>query len=210
MAKDLIQKGYELNDPELVSMGMNMLEKYGEPTNTVIVDDMPEPLPVIPERYICTNCDYTSEVDKVGRKKCPLCKKHTLQIMAVAPVEAHIAEPITTSRRPAAGDFSTQVRQTGNSRVRYNDEGRPDGTYARVEQVAGMKNEWQDDGSEGHDSANELLKKFTKFTPRTRKPTRLAKVICNECKTEHEVHPIHAGGRGRYICDKCVKRRSRV
>lgn len=224
MAKDLINKGNELGDPELVAMGMQMLEKYRSdevPGLQNLKCEVPGLQDIVPTeemlspQYECTHCQHIMPYDKPGRKKCPACKKHTLIVMEpivelAAPNKVLLSDVMPT-KRMAASDFSTQIRQTKNSRIRYNDDGVPEGTYARTEQVEGMTtNIWSDDKTEGFDAANEMLKKFTKVTPRTRKPARMVKVICNECKTQHEVHPIHAGGRGRYICDKCVKRRSRV
>ena len=229
MAKDLINKGNELGDSELVAMGMQMLEKYrdGEVPglqDIVITEDVFEQgLEEIPQKYVCTNCSYTFDVDKEGRKKCPKCKKHSLVIVPTHTslgldtfepkrneMTGQIKRKDNIRGRGTAEDFSTQIRQTNKGRIRYNEEGQPDGMYSRTEQVESVTNVWDDDKTEGFDAANELLKKFTKVTPRTRKPPRMIKVVCNECKTQHDVHPIHAGGRGRYICDKCVKRRSRV
>ncbi len=214
MAKDLINKGNELGDPELVSMGMAMLEKYRDDKEPGLeslqcevpgLQDILITEDILSPQYECTHCQYTMSYDKPGRKKCPVCKKHTLIVMK--PV-VEVAKP---PKRKDVNDFSTQIRQTGKARIRYNEDGVPEGTYSRTEQVEGMTtNIFEDDKTEGFDKSNELLKQFTKFTPRTRKPPRMVKVICNECKTQHEVHPIHAGGRGRFICDKCVKRRSRV
>ena len=210
LGKSLIVKGNELNDPELVSMGMSMLEKYKDDVPT---DEQEEnvfdPLPIIPEKYVCTNCSYTFAVDKPGRKKCPECKKHTLQIISVATTELRISEP-KRSGRATADDFLVQIRETKKSRIRYNEKGEEDGTYADTQQVEGISNVWKDDGEEGKDRANELLKEVMKISPRTRRPTKLMSVVCEECKKQSTVHPLHAGGRGRYLCDKCIKRRSKI
>ena len=176
MAKDLIDKGNELNDPELVSMGMAMLEKYsdqplrGEQSNAVIVDEVQD---IIEPYYDCSSCGHTVPFDKPGRKKCPMCKKHTLILLEPLP---KFITSAPSPKRVAANEFSTQIRQTNKGRIRYNEEGQPDGMYSRTEQVEGVTNVWDDDKTEGFDAANELLKKFTKVTPRTRKPPKMVKI----------------------------------
>ena len=67
---------------------------------------------------------------------------------------------------------------------------------------------WNDDGEEGQDPSNEMLKKFTKVSPRTRAPVKMVEVECENCHRIEKLHPIHAGGRGRHICEKCIRRRS--
>jgi DNA-directed RNA polymerase subunit RPC12/RpoP len=244
MAKQIIDKGNLLNDPELVSMGMDMLTKYsielylpahhikedgyddngnvlirGEQSNAVIVDDVFEPLPTIPEKYVCSNCSYTFAVDKEGRKKCPECKKHSLVIISThtslgldtfQPKRNETAGQIVPRGRATADDFLVQIREKKKSRIRYNEKGEEDGTYAETQQIEGVSNVWKDDGEEGQDKANELLKQVMRISPRTRKGIKLMNVVCESCKEKHSIHPIHAGGRGRYLCDRCIKRRSKI
>lgn len=201
IAKDLITKGNALGDPDLITMGYNMLQQYGP---VVVEEPVLESVDTTIKHYECSTCGQVLDYDKDGRKKCPQCKKLTL--ILVEPVKQEILTP----HRPRPEDFSTQIRQKKNSRVRYNEDGKPDGVYAKVEQVEGITNVWDDDRAEGFDEQNEKLKQFTKISPRNRKPVKLSKVVCDTCKNSYEVHPIHAGGRGRYICDRCVSRRSKV
>jgi predicted Zn-ribbon and HTH transcriptional regulator len=214
MAKQIIDKGNLLNDPELVSMGMTMLDKYQITTDNGIEvyqtkENTTEPLPIIPEKYVCSNCSYTFAVDKVGRKKCPECKKHALQIISMATTTPHTSV-LKRVGRATADDFLVQIREKKKSRIRYNEKGEEDGTYAETQQVEGVSNVWKDDGEEGQDKANELLKQVMRISPRTRQGIKLMSVVCEECKKQSNVHPLHAGGRGRYLCDKCIKRRSKI
>jgi DNA-directed RNA polymerase subunit RPC12/RpoP len=223
-AKDLIAKGKALGDPELIQMGMDLLEQY-TPNDPY---DPPEPIPELkPEQqepqYVCENCGHTMPVDKEGRKRCPECKKHKLVLERPTPPkiqkrpspEALLAtfEAQQAAPKPQERDleqFHMQVRDRGSSRIHYDDEGNPDGVIRRTEQIdtEGIHNIWQDDGEEEKDAANELLKKFTKISPRTRTPVNYVEVACESCNRVEKLHPIHAGGRGRHLCVKCIKRRS--
>lgn len=72
-AKSIIKKGQLLKDPELIQMGMDLLQEYE------VVDSEPN--------YHCTNCGHSMPKDK-ERKRCPECKKHTLVInMPSVPVD---------------------------------------------------------------------------------------------------------------------------
>lgn len=218
LAKQLIDKGNNLEDPELVAMGMSMLEKYKRPEDFELDDLLPEEEIEIPaakvveqiKQYVCSNCGTIIPYDKDGRKKCPECKKLALKIVEPIKKSSKIITSDTT-HRATADDFHTQIRQkVPRSRIRYNDNGEVEGTYARTEQVEGITNVWQDERVEGFDEENEKLKALTKHSPRMRPPAKMIQVVCDECKTVHMEHPLHAGGRARYVCNKCIKRRSRV
>lgn len=224
-AKDLIQKGEELGDDELISMGMTMLEKYKQakfqhsgqdeefnmmkvlPQEEGVPDDDDDELPE--EYYQCTNCDAIVPYDKPGRKKCPSCKKHTL--LYFKPEQKIIPKP-KINHRASADEFTTQIRGAKKSaRVRYNEAGEQEGVYTRTEQVDGVTNVWDDeDRTEGQDEQNELLKRFTKVSPRRRAPVKMMKVVCDECKTIHLEHPLHVGGRAKYVCNRCLKKKTRI
>jgi predicted Zn-ribbon and HTH transcriptional regulator len=235
-AKYLIAKGKILNDPELIQMGVDLLEPY-LPANPY---DPPESIPELennlpsisgeaPEpkgpEYVCGNCGYTIPVDKPDRKRCPECKKHQLKLVSyeqILPSKPKRPDPEfllsaledqQAGRVPSENDmdqFRRQVRATGQDRVHYDENGNPDGVIRRREQVDPntIHNVWKDDGEEAQDQANELLKKFTKVSPRTRTPVNYVEVECEICHKIEKLHPIHAGGRGRHICSKCIKRRS--
>jgi len=189
IAKDLIQKGNDLGDMELIAMGTAMLKKYSEP------ELINEPN-ISTERYVCTNCHHIMSVDKVGRKKCPVCKKHTLTIET----------PKVSSSRVSTNNFQTQIRKHDESRARYSDDGQPDGMYARTEAVSNIVNMWTDDGLERNDPENERLKAVTKISTRTRKPPRMVDVTCDICKKTEQMHPIHVSSRTRYVCTKCLRK----
>lgn len=204
MAKDLIAKGNSLGDSELVAMGMAMLETYKEPDETpdyaVTVTDQAEAF------YRCTNCGNEIEYDKPGRKKCSQCKKHKLVL-----IEATAIEVSNNKARVATEEFFQQIRKPKSTRIRYDDEGKPTGVYTRTEQVEGITNVWNDDDkSEGQDEQNERLKKLTKVSPRTRPPIQFKQMTCEICKNTYSIHPIHVGGRAQFVCDRCVRKRSRL
>jgi Zn finger protein HypA/HybF involved in hydrogenase expression len=226
-AKDLIAKGKALGDPELVQMGMDLLEQYSPtvehipeiPDVTVEIEVTEEP------QYVCQNCGHTMPVDKEGRKRCPECKKHKLVLEQPALPEVQrkpspeelltaFEEQQVQQRAPSTRadleQFNMQIRNRAHTRVHYDENGKPDGVIRRREQVdpSMMCNVWKDDGEEAQDPANELLKKFTKVSPRTRTPAKYIEVECENCHKTESVHPIHAGGRGRHLCTKCIQRRS--
>lgn len=186
-AKYLIKKGKELNDPELIQMGTdlldNSLEKNEETTDT----------------YKCSNCGYEMPYDKPDRKKCPKCKKHKL-----------IPNIVTQKDVKETESFEKQIRNAKDTRIRYDEDGKPAGKYTKTEQIEGVTNIWDDNLEDGKDEANELLKKFTQRSPRTRQPVKYIEVVCDNCKKTEKVHPLHAAGRARYLCHKCIGRRSQV
>ena len=88
--KDLIKKAKNLNDIELLQLANELLEKYSDSESKIKVnftkDDIPNvdiglKPPILDSQisYQCTNCDHTFR-SKNTRKKCPNCKKSTLQI----------------------------------------------------------------------------------------------------------------------------------
>lgn len=100
-AKDLIAKGKTLNDPELVQMGMDLLQEYDKKV-----------IPTPNSQYVCSNCGHTMPVDKEGRKKCPKCKKNKLQITAIQ----NKSEP----------DFKMQIRNKTQSNTNDKKYTRPE------------------------------------------------------------------------------------
>lgn len=197
-AKNLIAKGKSLGDPELIQMGMDLLEQY----NPISEIEVPQPEP----KYHCENCGYEMSIDKVGRKKCPQCKKNKLSLL-----EIEVKQP-EIPHRATPDDFTTQIRTRDpqRDRTRYNEKGEPEGTYAKIEQIGRIVNVWKDDGIEGNDAENERLKANHKISPRNRPPATLVNVVCDSCKKSFNVHPIHVSSRERYLCDRCISRRSRA
>jgi hypothetical protein len=108
-------------------------------------------------------------------------------------------------------DFHTQIRGANDNRIHYDEDGNPDGIIRRVEPVDPSKitNTFVDDGEYSDDPTNEKLKKITRVSPRTRKPTNFVTVTCENCHKKQQIHPIHVSGRARYLCDQCIRRRSR-
>lgn len=235
-AKDLIVKGKQLEDPELIQMGMDLLEEYDDPAGVVQIDGdpvvpPPEPMDTIVDRYICSNCGCNIPVDRPGRKRCPDCKKHKLELIET--VAEAMEEPITKPsyeellealenqqlqpkpRRDDIDQFNVQVRGNQNgSRLHYDDNGNPDGVIRRREEIdpSMITNIWDDNDEfqdiDKNDPINEKLKQITKVSIRTRKPAKLIEVKCENCNRIEKIHPIHSSGRGRHICTKCVGRRS--
>ena len=160
--------------------------------------------------YICANCQHTFTSSK-ERKRCPECKKHQLvkQNLDVDLMD-NLEEPEPKPKN-LTDQFTTQIRQRSNSRVRYTETGKEEGVYTRSEPIEGVTNVWDDvDPEEGQDRDNEILKKFTKVSERTRKPVNMVEVKCDSCNRVERVHPIHVSGRSRHLCNKCVARRSKI
>ena len=234
-AKDLIAKGKDLGDPELIQMGMELLEQYS-PTyaDKEEVWEMPDdnmgdghvPPPIVADPfYVCSNCDHNMPVDKEGRKRCPECKKHKLQMVTPTTkviddepqrptydelLEALENQAMSPQPNNDMDQFHMQVRSKGDKRIHYDENGKADGIIRKRESVdpEGIHNIWQDEGEDRDDAGNALLKKFTKVSPRTRQPAKMLDVECDNCHKVEKMHPIHAGGRGRHLCEKCIRRRS--
>lgn len=226
-AKDLIAKGKDLGDPELIQMGMELLEQYSpiDPTPYIVpAEDIPEPISATPF-YVCSNCDHNMPVDKEGRKRCPECKKHKLQMVTPTAkvvddepqrptydelLEALENQAMSPQPNNDMDQFHMQVRAQGDKRIHYDENGKADGVIRKREQVdpTMITNVWQDEGEDRDDAGNALLKKFTKVSPRTRQPAKMLDVECDNCHKVEKMHPIHAGGRGRHLCEKCIRRRS--
>lgn len=226
-AKDLIAKGQKLGDNDLIQMGMELLEQYSPATEAVeqlVEISNPEPGP---DRYVCSNCEHSMLADK-PRKRCPECKKHKLVLVEAAPVieeivmkakpapdydellEAFESQTLAPSPTNDADQFHMQVRGAQSNRIHYGDDGKPDGIIRKIEAVDpdSIHNVWQDEGEDREDKANNILKKFTKVSPRTRPPVNYVEVVCDSCNGVEKLHPIHTSSRGRHICVKCIKRRS--
>lgn len=194
-AKDLIKKGNELGDEELVNMGHQMLAQYQ--TETTPVEE--------PKKegfdYVCSNCSHEFTSPK-KRKACPECRKHKLQ--AVVP-----QEETKNTNRVTADDFTTTVINKENrSRKRINpDTGEEEGSYARNEPIVPgtIKNIWEDDGSEFKDDEFDQKVRY-KVSPRTRKPPKKQTKVCEECQRKFVVSVAHVR---QYKCDTCIARGGR-
>ena len=194
-AKDIINKGKALNDPELIQMGLELLEN-NKPSKPQPTEDM----------YVCTACQHKLPVDRLNRKQCPECKKHKLQIQQASSPPS-VSPPI--SHRIDTEQFNTQVRDKKQSRVRVVD-GVEEGVYTHTESIEGIANVWSDNQQEEQDDANEMLKKFTNVSPRTRRAPKMVEITCDNCHKTETMHPIHASGRSRHLCQKCIRRRSQI
>jgi Zn finger protein HypA/HybF involved in hydrogenase expression len=187
-AKQLIEKGKKLGDPELVQMGLDMLD-LDSPTEQVTADV-----------HECSNCGHSFPFDK-PRKKCPKCGKHKLSVKQVA---YEVSEPLVKEvpdNRVNVEDFTIK-RKVNQDRTRYDEDGNPDGTFTRSEAIdlSNIRNEYVDDLSE---CAVDLdYKKITNITPRLSKPrnVKLDKT-CESCN-----RPFKAIGK-EYKCNKCIMRR---
>lgn len=181
-AQYLIDKGKEIGDEEMIKMGQEMLGPVKEKI-----------------QYKCTNCGNEIESDK-KRKKCPNCGKHKLQIKDDKP---------NVKKSDIKSQFTREIRDNKSKKYVYDDDGNIVGTLAQSRNFSGFENTWKDeDVTEFNDEANKKLKAVTKVSTRTRSPTKKKEVQCESCKKTFYVHPIHISGRGRYLCDRCVGRRS--
>jgi transposase-like protein len=213
-AKQLIAKGKTLGDPELVQMGMDLLEKYS-PTESELEEDI-----VFEDKYICSNCGHEMPVDKEGRKRCPECKKHKLELVKAnnfvdvpegkeSAILDYFEKQNKTASTQQYDEFFTQVRDRDAQRLHYDDQGNPDGLIRRREEVDPnqIRNDWVDNKTEEiDDPVNEILKKYTKRTPRTRASVKMVDVKCDRCGRHEKLHPIHVRGRSRYVCARCVSK----
>ena len=144
-------------------------------------------------KYVCNNCGHEMTSDK-ERKQCEKCKKRQLKEIV---------------SKTDFSEFQVQVRSNTQKRLKVSEDGKVDGIYTRPEPVEGVTNVWRDDGQEGKDKANEMLKSFTKVSPRTRQQSKMIEVQCEYCKKTELIHPLHAIG-SRYVCAKCISRRSKI
>lgn len=181
-AQYLIDKGQEIGDEEMIKMGKEML---GSETKKI--------------QYRCVNCGNELESDK-KRKKCPNCGKHQLQIKDDKPV---------IKKTDIKSQFSREIRDNKSKNYVYDDDGNIIGSLAKSKNFSGFNNMWEDENTEEfNDEINKKLKAVTKVSNRTRSPSKKQEVKCDSCNKTFYVHPIHVSGRGRYICDRCVGKRS--
>jgi Zn finger protein HypA/HybF involved in hydrogenase expression len=179
-AKELIAKGEALQDNELIEMGQQMLFKN------------------VNKHYICTNCQHEFVSDKPNRKKCPQCKKNKL--IYKPPIE----------QKKEMDEFHFQIRTEEKNRIRYDENGQPVGKYTKSTSIDHISNVWQDDLSECFDEENELLKSKTIRSPRKRKAVEKISIKCNICNKLYMMHPLHVKGRAVFVCDVCIRKRSRL
>lgn len=118
-AKDLIEKGEQLNDPEIVQMGYDLLQ-----------DASPDLI-----EYKCQNCEHELKSPK-KRKKCPQCGKHKL----IEKVNESQQETKNTFQQ-----FNKQIRDPKNKKYIYDDNGNVVGKRASKKEYEGFENLWKDD-----------------------------------------------------------------
>jgi len=214
LAKDLIKQGETLNDPELITSGYNLLNKYSKEKTTKKIVKEEEDLsnveiklappivktdsnPITDEfSYICSNCKQKFTFGE-KRKKCPNCKKHKL-ILCIEEKE----------------EFTAQIFKKGKiPRGKVGEDGQIIERQARSEPINLSKikhNRFIDDGQYCNDEENEQLKAKHKISPRVRAKFKYRKVTCTECGKTYNVAPIHAAGASSegklYKCDKCITR----
>lgn len=184
-AKDLIKKGKELNDYELVQMGYELLAENSE--NHVETEQKSA------YTYLCTNCNQVCESDK-ERKQCPNCRKRKLTLYA--PLAEAPVETVKT------GDNGVFNFKTEKSRTRINpDTQEEEGTYTRAEQI-NVNTKCIDTGEFEDDK---LFNRQIKFSvrPRRNKPTE-KKNVCNNCNKEFVVSGINSNN---YLCNRCIMRK---
>lgn len=195
-AKDLIKKGNELGDEELITMGHQMLAKYQPPTEE-------EEKKTEEFEYVCTNCEHEFSSPK-KRKACPNCRKHKLKPKEEKPQQLQKKN----NDRLTINDFTTDIIKENNTRKRINpDTGEEEGTYARTEQIVPgtIKNTWQDNGVDFKDDDFDKIVRSS-VSERTRKPAKKIKKVCESCETTFYVSPTHSR---QYLCNKCITGRTR-
>lgn len=108
-------------------------------------------------------------------------------------------------------DFITTTRKEGfENRAVYDENGNIIGRKTRREPVNISKNTFKDTKTEFmNDKQNEMLKKYTIHSPRTRPTAKKVAVTCYMCHKIEQVNPIHAAGEF-HRCNECAKRNKRV
>ena len=104
-------------------------------------------------------------------------------------------------------DFIAPTRKPGAQQIQYDEDGNVK-RVARTEQIdiSNIHNEWEDDGQEFHDKANEILQKTARHSPRTRAAYQPIQVTC-ECGFTEQINP--ALKPRVYKCAKCIRRLGR-
>ena len=204
-AKDLIKKGKELGDPELIQMGHELLLQH---------DSGVDESPAHKYTYECDNCEHIFGSDKV-RKACPECRKRKLcEVDPNAGNELvnlfHNNEPEEEQEPVEDGIFQFKNnRNSESARVRYDDDGNPDGTYTKSIEVNPnmIKRNFKKIDDEGlFREETETFTKKVKFDvrPRRPKPKRRKKTCAGEnCNREFSPTP----GSKEYLCRKCISRK---
>jgi hypothetical protein len=99
-------------------------------------------------------------------------------------------------------------------RMIYDADGKPTGkmrTKSEPLDTSKKENSFIDNGLEGHDKENEKLKRISKkkgLTPRDRPEFKMAKIRCDDCGVQFEIHPglIRTGEGSVNRCEKCVRK----
>lgn len=111
-----------------------------------------------------------------------------------------LLEPTTNNDEPVTEESGYITQAIDPDKPRTRTDGK---TYARkAGAVQAGTNRWKDDGTEGNDEANEILKKFTKKTKRSRPPAQKKEVVCARCNKKEFVTP--ALYRNYYVCSRCA------
>src|SRR5688500_15531669 len=131
-AKALLRKGIQLGDQDLIDMANQLLGNQVDDTggNTPVVADFGPTY-----SYTCTNCNQSIDSDK-PRKKCPSCKKLKL-----------VERQVVVKRKTGTEDFVRKPKSGDTKQIRYNENGEPEGSYGRTEQIKITGNKFVDDFS---------------------------------------------------------------
>jgi len=168
-AKNLIAKGRQLNDDELIQMGIDLLEQYDDkkPINN-------DPI------YKCQSCGHEMPVDKEGRKRCPKCKKHKLEI----------------KNPPPNKNFIANIRddKTRGGKIVFQNTWTDDKTECFDEQDAALK---------------KITHPSQRFRPPAKK-IKVKCENCGKIEEIHPIHAPTGESRSFYMCPKCIKNRKAI
>lgn len=207
MAKDLIKKGTELGDKELILMGQQMLEKHQEPEVKVdfTKDETPDadielepPIDKTPPKefqYICDNCGCECSFDK-ERKRCPNCRKHKLVLSDIDAETEELPEGIA------------RVFDKDTPKLKVDEDGNVLGKYAQPQPIDLSKtkhNRFNDDLNLLSDDPEDQYLRTKPISPRTRQEYKPKQVLCTRCGKKESVNPLLV--RADYVCNKCLARR---
>lgn len=199
---ELLARAKETDDDDLLNMALSMLDEPKQEEDGI--------------HYICDNCEHELYSEKT-RIRCPKCKKHKL--VAQSNIVRKETKPQKQEKPRRETDYSQFTTSTKNNtsekdRIRYNEDGEPEGTYTKSEPLQIKENQFEDDTLLFKADTLEQQKLHQKLgglamVPRSRPKPKYDNVTCNKCGRDHKVLAIHARGKDFYMCDRCIAKNAR-
>lgn len=178
-AKDLIKKGELLNDPELIAMGNNLLDKHL--ADQIETEEKPKKKRGRPKKV-------ETESKPVKKKRGRPPKKKTVE-------KTEVVEETKDEH-----DFSMQIiKEKKNSK--FVDENGEERTLCRTKAISVGQNTFVDDLSSDKDDFDKLAFKGT-ITKR-RDPAKKRELECRQCHNKFYLLPNEES---QIYCNKCVSK----